>query len=102
MIFKKRPDLKIRVYSSYEGLDHPNISYTQDLSEMLKYKIVVVGKTLPPQKYEKASQTAIRENIVCRTKFVLDYTVPFIPINLKASPEIKHLQIGLLMVTGKK
>ena len=36
-----------------------------------------------------------------KTRFILDYTVPFIPINTKSYPEIQHIPIGLLQVTSK-
>ena len=102
LIVKKHPHMKIKVFSSYEGMKHPNISYTTDLTEMLKYRIVVAGKIIPGAKYAKAFATAKKMKMENKTRFVLDYTVPFIPINSKRSfPEIQHIPIGLLQVTSK-
>lgn len=101
MLSKKLPHVKVRVFSSYHGMDLPNVTYTQDLTEMLKYKVIVSGKIIPSHKFDKVSKTASAENLECKTRFILDYTVPFIPIRLKAFPEIQHIPIGLLQVTGK-
>jgi len=99
MFHKKRPDVKIRVFSRYHGMTYPNVSYTYDLSEMLKYKIVVTGKILPVHKYEQALKKAGRDNTAKKTELILDYTVPFIELKL---PNIRHQQIGLLQVNSKK
>lgn len=102
MFSKKNPHVKIRVFSSFHGMDYPNVTYTQDLNEMLKYKVVVAGKILPAHKYAKVSQIAIRDNNAVKTKFILDYTVPFIEIKLKSNPGIRHQPIGCLQVNSKK
>lgn len=103
LITKRHPNMKIKVFSSYQSPDlkHPNISYTTDLTDMLKYRVVVAGKIVPSHKYAKAFSQAKKMNIVNQTRFVLDYTVPFIPINVKYFPEIQHIPIGLLQVTSK-
>lgn len=101
LITKNRPDMKIKVFSSYESMKHPNISYTTDLTEMMKHKIVIAGKIIPGHKYAKAFKTAKKNGLVNKTRFVLDYTVPFIPIDVKMFPEIQHIPIGLLQVTSK-
>merc|ERR1712241_1564368 len=83
-------------------MDHPNISYTTDLTEMLNYRVVACGKILPGHKYTKAFRQATKTNIVNRTRFILDYTVPHIPIETKKYyPEIQHIPIGILQVTSK-
>jgi len=102
MFSKKNPNVKIRVLSSYHGMNYNNVTYTQDLSEMLKYKVVVTGKILPAHRYAKVSKTALRDNTPLKTKFILDYTVPFIDIKLECNPEIRHQPIGCLKVNSKK
>jgi len=102
MFNEKNPHVKIRVFSSYHGMNYPNISYTTDLNEMLKYKIVVTGKILPAHKYEKVSRFSAREKLPLKTRIIMDYTVPFIKIKLESNPGIRHQHIGLLQVTGKK
>lgn len=102
LMTKRHPNMKIRVFSGYESMKHPNISYTTDLTEMFKYKVIIAGKIVPGHKYTKAFKEAKKQNLVNQTRFVLDYTVPFIPINSKKYfPEIQHIPIGLLQVTSK-
>lgn len=101
LLCKNRPDIKICIFSSYQSMNHPNISYTTDLSEMLKYKVVIAGKILAGKKYDKVFAQAKRENLANKTRFILDYTVPFIPINTRSFTEIKHIPIGLLAVNSK-
>lgn len=101
LITKRQPNMKIKVFSSYESMQHPNITYTTDLTEMLKYKVVVAGKIIPGHKYAKAFSQAKKSKMVNQTRLVLDYTVPFIPIDRKMFPEIQHIPIGLLQVTSK-
>ncbi|GFH49175.1 hypothetical protein CTEN210_05651 [Chaetoceros tenuissimus] len=101
LLTKRRPDIKIKIFSSYEAMSHPNISYTTDLTEMLKYKVVIAGKIVPGHKYSKAFKAAKAQNLANKTRFVLDYTVPFIPIDVKMFPEIQHIPIGLLKVNSK-
>merc|ERR1712127_944921 len=67
---------------------------------MLKHRVVVGGKILPGHKYAKAFKAAKKSNLANKTRFVLDYTVPFIPIDVKMFPEIKHIPIGLLRVNS--
>ena len=96
MLVKARPYLKIRIFSRNHFFDHPNISYSNDLSEMADYKVVLVGKILSQQMYGKAMKT--NENNAIKTRFVLDYTVPAFPIEaLTKRPEnVRHIRIGLL------
>ncbi len=100
-IVKKHPNMKIKVFSSYEAMNHPNISYTTELTEMMNYRIVVTGKIVPGHKYAKAFSKAQKMNMENKTRFILDYTVPFIPILTKKFPEIQHIPIGLLQVNSK-
>jgi len=101
LILKNRPDIKITIFSSWQSMKHENITYTTDLTEMLKFKVVVAGKIIPGHKYDKAFKKAKATNLSNKTRFVLDYTVPFIPINVKSFPQIKHIPIGLLQVNSK-
>jgi len=101
LITKNYPNMKIKVFSSYESMKHPNISYTTDLTEMMKYRVVISGKIIPGHKYSKAFKTAKKNDLANKTRFVLDYTVPFIPIDVKMFPEIQHIPIGLLRVNNK-
>lgn len=101
LITKNYPNMKIKVFSSYESMKHPNISYTTDLTEMMKYRVVISGKIIPGHKYSTAFKTAKKNDLANKTRFVLDYTVPFIPIDVKMFPEIQHIPIGLLRVNNK-
>jgi len=97
-LVNKMPDLKIRILSSYEGIDHPRISYTKDMSEIVNYEVIVSGKILPAKKWDKAFASASGK---AKTKFILDYTVPFIPIRVRGQSQLQHIQIGLLESTSK-
>jgi len=102
MFNKKNPHVKIRVFSRYHGMSYPNVSYTYDLSEMLKYKVVVTGKIMPQQKYDQVLTQSVRNKIARKTELILDYTVPFMELKLKCNPRIRHEQIALLQVNSKK
>lgn len=102
MFNKNKPHVKIRVLSSYHGMDYPNITYTTDLNEMMKYEVVVTGKILPGHKYSKVENVSLRNKVAVKTRLILDYTVPFIEINFKSLPGIRHQHIGLLQVNCKK
>uniref|UniRef100_A0A6U3SBG0 Fatty acid hydroxylase domain-containing protein n=1 Tax=Ditylum brightwellii TaxID=49249 RepID=A0A6U3SBG0_9STRA len=93
-LLKSKPDLKIKIFSRYHGFQHPNVSYTDDLSEIKKYKVAVLGKILSPRYYDKA----FAGSEPCETRFLLDYTVPFIPITAakRRSENIQHIQIAVL------
>merc|ERR1712127_427125 len=92
LLAKNKPDLKVRVLSSYHGMDYPNVTYTQDLNEMLKYKVIVSGKIIPSHKYDKVSKVARQQDLPCKTRFILDYTVPFIPLNSRHSQKSSTYQ----------
>jgi sterol desaturase/sphingolipid hydroxylase (fatty acid hydroxylase superfamily) len=97
-LLNKNPNLKIRVLSGYKGIEHPRISYTKDMSEIVNYEVVVTGKILPANKWSKAFKNASKS---VKTRFILDYSVPCIPINVKGQKQINHIQIGLLESTSK-
>lgn len=97
LLLKARPDFKIKILSSYHAIKHPNVSYTNKLEEMTNYEVVLVGKILPGSKYSKA----LKGRSAGKTKYLLDYSVPFIPIQTKYHKQIKHIQIGLLESTNK-
>ena len=96
------PKLKIRIYSLSHTLDHPNVSYTSDLAELLNHKIVVIGKQLSPKKYNKAlaptrfASSKKGELTPYKCRLILDYTVPYTPIDLHGIPNIEHHQIAVL------
>ena len=75
LLLRRKPHLKICVYSKYESFTHPNVTYTSDLSAMKGYKHVVIGKYLKTATYQsvlKASHLT--------TQYLLDYTVSFMPL----------------------
>lgn len=94
LLVKERPTMKIRIFSKTHALSHPNISYSSDLSELKKYEVVLVGKILSSSMYEKA----FSGKETYKTRFILDYTVPALPIEgVQRRPEnIQHIRIGLL------
>lgn len=85
--------IKIRVFSSYEAVQHPNISYTKDMKEMSDYKYVLIGKLLKPSCYKDVLKKTSDKHQV-----LLDYTVPFMP--LRGGPNQHHIQIGVLKATN--
>jgi len=94
MLTRTRPNLKIRIFSQTPQIEHPNVSYSQDLSEMADYKVVMIGKMLAGEMYRKA----LSKVDSVRTRYILDYTVPILPIQaVEQRPEnIEHIRIGLL------
>lgn len=94
MLTRSRPNLKIRIFSRNHFLEHPNISYSEDLSEIRDYRVALVGKILSADMYNKAFQG----DEPCKTRFILDYTVPALPITVleERSEKIQHLRVGLL------
>lgn len=101
LITKNHPDKKIVIFSKYEKMQHPRIRYTSDLNEILQFKYVIVGKPLSGKRYIQTFKRAKENSINTNTRFFLDYTVPFLPINIKKYfPEIKHIPIGLLKVNS--
>jgi sterol desaturase/sphingolipid hydroxylase (fatty acid hydroxylase superfamily) len=98
-LVQTNPNMKIRIFSKNPTLDHANITYTNDLSELLDYKVVLVGKSLNPKQYQRAFGTITRSNKDVQTRYILDYTVPFIPMEAARqypSARIQHIQVGLL------
>jgi sterol desaturase/sphingolipid hydroxylase (fatty acid hydroxylase superfamily) len=94
LLVETMPHLQIRIFSKNEIFNHPNISYSKDLSDMANYKVVLVGKILSGEWYSKA----LKSQRDVATRFVLDYTVPALPIKaLQMRKEnIKHIRVGLL------
>lgn len=102
LLLANYPKLKIRIYSLSHTLDNPNVSYTSDLSELLNHKLVVAGKQLGLKKYKRAlapaqgASTRKSELTPYKCRFILDYTVPYMPIDLSAHKNIEHRQIAVL------
>jgi sterol desaturase/sphingolipid hydroxylase (fatty acid hydroxylase superfamily) len=94
LLVKNMPHIKIRIFSLNHFFDHPNITYSTDLSEMADYKVVLVGKILSRDWYNKA----LKDKVEVKTRYILDYTVPVIPIEaMQKRPEnIQHVRVGLL------
>ena len=94
MLVRERPNLKIRVFSQNQIIEHPNITRSSDLREMADYKVVLVGKMISGEMYRKALESL--DSV--QTRFILDYTVPMLPIQAveKRPEEIQHVRIGLL------
>ncbi len=103
LLIKNRPNVKITIFSSWESMTHPNITFTTDLTEMMNHSVTVAGKILPGKKYAKAFASAKKNNVDNKCRFIFDYTVPFIDIEVTkyGYPEIKHIPIGLLQVNSK-
>jgi hypothetical protein len=97
MLLSSRPDFKICIYSKYEAIHHPNVSYTYNLEEMFNYEVVLTGKILPAKHWERATKKVPEKP---KSRVILDYTVPFIPIALKTYQKIRHIQIGILETSG--
>lgn len=97
-----KPHLKITIYSLSHTLDHPNVKYTSDLFDLLNHKIVVLGKQLSLRKYAKAlaharhASSNKQELTPYKCRLILDYTVPFSPIDLSGFKNIVHRQIAVL------
>jgi len=98
LLLGKRPEVKICILSKNRSMNHPNISYTENIQDMLKYQVVVVGKILPGPKYILLLSGS---SDPVKTKLVLDYSVPFIPLHFNQHPQIKHVQIGLIESTDR-
>jgi len=94
--------LKIKIYSLSHTLDHPNVKYTSDLSDLLNHKLVVIGKQLPTRKFVKAlaparGASSVKSQLTpYKCRLILDYTVPFTPIDLNGFKNIEHHQIAVL------
>ena len=94
MLVKK--NIQILVYSKAELYNHPNITYTQNINDMANYKYIIIGKLLKSSIYENA----LNGSSITGTHYLLDYTVPFLPLKLKGKECYEHIQIGLLKVTN--
>ncbi|EJK73875.1 hypothetical protein THAOC_04482 [Thalassiosira oceanica] len=97
-----KPDLKITIYSLSHTLDHPNVTYTSDLADILNHKVAVLGKSLARRKYSKAlapfrgASSRKEELTPYKCRLILDYTVPYVPIDLSGFKNIEHHQIAVL------
>lgn len=98
-LLERRPNVKICILSRYEGIKLPNVTYTENMSDMADYEVVLVGKYLMPKEYTRAFAVAQGK---IRTRYILDYTVPFMKMNLKVAPEVKHIAIGVLQASTTK
>jgi len=96
------PKLKIKIYSLSHTLDHPNVTYTSDLSDLLNHKVAILGKQLPMKRYNKAlapargASSKKSELTPYKCRLILDYTVPYTPIDLTGFKNIEHHQIAVL------
>jgi sterol desaturase/sphingolipid hydroxylase (fatty acid hydroxylase superfamily) len=97
MLLSSRADFKICIYSKYQAIRHPNVTYTSNLDDMFNYEVVVTGKILPSKHWERTMKRIPDKS---KSRVILDYTVPFIPIALKAQHNIRHIQIGILETSG--
>lgn len=93
-----KKNIQVCIFSSFVGFTHPNVKYTQDLSEMLHYKYVLVGKMLDPKIYAQAVTTIRSRSKATKipedqNMYLLDYTVPFMPLSLGKG--FHHLQVCL-------
>lgn len=97
LLVKTMPHLKIRIFSRNHFVNHPNVTYSTDLSEIADYKVVLIGKILSGAWYTKAF--AGKKNV--KTRYVLDYTVPALQIEAmqKRPEDIQHIRVGLLKTT---
>jgi sterol desaturase/sphingolipid hydroxylase (fatty acid hydroxylase superfamily) len=86
--------VKIRIFSKNPSIESPNITYTQDLNDILSYQYVVIGKQLKASMYSKVKWDAR----VIPNQLLMDYTVPF--TQLPIPRDIRHIQIGVLKVQG--
>ena len=89
-------NIKICVFSKYEGFKHPNVRYTDDMKEMKSFKYTLIGKMLRSSVYVNV----FKSGEVSEPRFLLDYTVPFMPISV--TENVKHIQIGVLTSTNSK
>lgn len=96
-------NIRICAYSSYECISHPNIRYTQDITEMADYQYVVVGKSIDPSLLQKALNRrralSAATSSPLSTQYLLDYTVPFLPLQLGGTA-FRHVQIAVLKVSN--
>lgn len=91
--------IPICIFSTFTSLfdtnKYPNITFTQDITDMRSYKYVVIGKLLHSKLYRKALKQCDVER-----QYLLDYTVPHIPLVSSTNSQIRHIQIGVLETTN--
>lgn len=93
-------NIQITVYSKYMKTTHPNVTVTENLSDMAGFRHVLIGKIMNPKVYQKAMSIIKKNETKVETKFLLDYTVPFMPLQL--GKDIHHIQVGVLRVGAKE
>lgn len=97
-------NIRVCAYSSYECITHPNIRYTQDIIEMARYKYVIIGKPLKKSLLKKAmhERRSLNDLPVAGPQYLLDYTVPFIPLKFEGFGDsfFQHIQIAVLKVSN--
>lgn len=99
----QKGDVEICIFSSFASIVHPRVKYTQDISAMSSYKVVLIGKALKPSIYRKALANAAP--LEGGMQYLLDYTVPFFQLVEKgsvAAAKVRHTQIAVLKVTNQK
>eukprot|EP00978_Attheya_sp_CCMP212_P001933 scaffold4014_cov38-Attheya_sp.AAC.1 len=88
------------VYSKYMKTTHPNVKVTENLSDMAGYRHVLIGKIMNPKVYQIAMRIIKKNGTDVETRFLLDNTVPFMPLQL--GKDIQHIQVGVLQVGAKE
>lgn len=98
-----KKNIHVCIFSSFVGFTHPNVKYTQNLSDMLSYKHVLIGKMLDPKIYHQAlslyRNSTNEASPDLSNRVLLDYTVPFMPLSLGKG--FQHVQVGVLTVNQK-
>jgi len=91
--------IKVTIFSRYVSFEHPLVTYTQTMNDILDFSVCIVGKHLKASVYQKVLGNVTTKNIV-----LLDYTVPFLPLGPTGTRSISkcvhHIQIGVLKVTN--
>jgi hypothetical protein len=92
----ERGGVEITIFSSYQAIVHPNVKYTQNLTDMATFKYVLIGKAMHPNKYRSALKAAAP--LEGGMQYLMDYTVPYFPLVDGSDSRTAHLQIGVLKV----
>ena len=121
LLSSSKHNIQICIYtnSNYKPIQNDNITYTNNINDIINYQHVVLGKMYRSQFYKKVynkfaknSYLADHNIVLPKTVYLLDYTAPFIPlfgatksnqnilsVHSKMNiSSIKHIQIGLLKV----
>jgi len=93
-------NIQVCIFSKHEVFKHPLVSYTSDLNRMKDFEHVVIGKMINPNTYDRILRTPNETSNDIKTRYLLDYTVPFMPLAATQQDiNIQHVQIGLLSVS---